>query len=142
VGEPRRVRVEGSLYQPRIPPGAVYVGRSGPRRPASKFANPFRLKLCVGRLHPLRGYVETAVCEVTVIDRHRLAEPRYDLIAVGTPAVAVAAYRYWLGDRQGLVAAAKDELRGHDLACWCKLADPCHGDPLLAVANGWEWPRA
>lgn len=28
------------------------------------------------------------------------------------------------------------ELRGHDLACWCKPGDPCHADILLAIANG------
>lgn len=28
-----------------------------------------------------------------------------------------------------------DELRGHDLACWCRLDLPCHADVLLEVAN-------
>lgn len=27
------------------------------------------------------------------------------------------------------------ELRGHDLACWCPLDQPCHADVLLKVAN-------
>jgi hypothetical protein len=27
------------------------------------------------------------------------------------------------------------ELRGHDLACYCPLDEPCHADVLLAVAN-------
>lgn len=31
------------------------------------------------------------------------------------------------------------DLEGHDLACWCKLDAWCHGDTLLALANG---PRA
>ena len=26
-------------------------------------------------------------------------------------------------------------LRGHDLACWCRLDEPCHGDVLLEMAN-------
>ncbi|OHU60713.1 hypothetical protein BKG82_02245 [Mycobacteroides chelonae] len=26
-------------------------------------------------------------------------------------------------------------LRGHDLACWCPLDQPCHGDVLLEIAN-------
>lgn len=29
----------------------------------------------------------------------------------------------------------KRELRGHDLACWCPLDEPCHADVLLEVAN-------
>ena len=27
------------------------------------------------------------------------------------------------------------ELRGKDLACWCKEGDPCHADVLLEIAN-------
>lgn len=27
------------------------------------------------------------------------------------------------------------ELRGHDLACWCGVGLPCHGDVLLKLAN-------
>ena len=27
------------------------------------------------------------------------------------------------------------ELRGKNLACWCKLEDACHADVLLAIAN-------
>lgn len=26
-------------------------------------------------------------------------------------------------------------LRGKNLACWCKLGQPCHGDVLLELAN-------
>lgn len=29
-----------------------------------------------------------------------------------------------------------DPLRGHDLACWCPLDQPCHADVLLELANG------
>lgn len=28
-----------------------------------------------------------------------------------------------------------EELRGHDLACWCSLDQPCHADTLLDLAN-------
>jgi hypothetical protein len=31
--------------------------------------------------------------------------------------------------------ALLDNLRGKNLACWCKLGDPCHADVLLALAN-------
>ena len=27
------------------------------------------------------------------------------------------------------------ELRGKNLACWCKLGAPCHADTLLEIAN-------
>lgn len=29
-----------------------------------------------------------------------------------------------------------NELRGKDLACWCKIGQPCHADVLLEIANG------
>lgn len=29
-----------------------------------------------------------------------------------------------------------DDLRGRDVACWCGLDDPCHGDTYLELANG------
>jgi hypothetical protein len=29
-------------------------------------------------------------------------------------------------------------LRGKNLACWCKLGDPCHADVLLELANKME----
>jgi hypothetical protein len=145
VAEPRRVKVEGDLFHPRVPPGAIYVGRSGPGLPASKYANPFRLKLSLGRAHSLRGYLEAAILEVTAIRAITLREPRHDMLPVITPAVAVTAYRHWLNDQPHLIEAARSELAGRDIACWCPepepgLPDLCHGRPLLAVSNGWEMP--
>lgn len=31
-----------------------------------------------------------------------------------------------------------EELRGKNLACWCPLDQPCHGDVLLELANSKE----
>lgn len=31
--------------------------------------------------------------------------------------------------------AARQELRGKNLACWCPLGSPCHADVLLEIAN-------
>jgi hypothetical protein len=47
---------------------------------------------------------------------------------------AVAAYERWLGQQPRLMDALP-ELRGCDLYCWC-VPLPCHGDVLLALANG------
>ncbi len=30
----------------------------------------------------------------------------------------------------------REQLAGHDLACWCSLDQPCHADVLLRIANG------
>lgn len=32
-------------------------------------------------------------------------------------------------------AAYRQELRGKNLACWCRLDQPCHADVLLEIAN-------
>ncbi len=54
----------------------------------------------------------------------------------------VDAYRAWLcGERHWAHAAPAaavpdlSHLRGRNLACWCKLGDPCHADVLLELAN-------
>lgn len=38
-------------------------------------------------------------------------------------------------DRHDWMRANLASLRGHDLACWCPLDQPCHGDVLLELAN-------
>ena len=39
-----------------------------------------------------------------------------------------------LGDPE-LLAAARRELRGKDLACWCAADQTCHADVLLELVN-------
>ena len=33
------------------------------------------------------------------------------------------------------VVTNRDQLRGKNLACWCRIGTPCHADVLLKVAN-------
>jgi hypothetical protein len=47
----------------------------------------------------------------------------------------VGLYRLSLVRRPALLARARRELRGHDLACWCPLDVPCHVDVLLELVN-------
>lgn len=54
----------------------------------------------------------------------------------GDRAAAVREYWAHLATRPDLVAAARRDLAGRDLACWCPPNEPCHADVLLAVANG------
>jgi hypothetical protein len=56
---------------------------------------------------------------------------------------AVALYRVWLRRHPEVVEAARRELAGRDLACWCPLPRPgetdwCHAAVLLTVAAGGE----
>lgn len=53
-------------------------------------------------------------------------------------AAAVERYREWL---DGRVTGPErptsfEDLRGKNLACWCRPGDPCHADVLLELANG------
>ena len=43
-------------------------------------------------------------------------------------------YAQWLATRPDLIKAAKHELRGKDLVCFCA-PKACHGDVLLRIAN-------
>jgi hypothetical protein len=51
-------------------------------------------------------------------------------------AAAVEAYRRHLREHPELVEAARVELVGKRLACWCPLDLPCHADVLAAVRDG------
>jgi len=41
----------------------------------------------------------------------------------------------WLANRRQELLQTMPALRGKNLACWCRLRDPCHGDVLLEIAN-------
>jgi hypothetical protein len=64
----------------------------------------------------------------------RVATPNGDVL-VRDREHAVALFREHLAGRPELVAAARADLRGRDLMCWCPLDGPCHADVLLRVAN-------
>jgi hypothetical protein len=109
---PRRVLPRGSVFHAQIPDGVVYVGPATPALAGSPYANPHWPRHC------------------------RRCGLHHD------QADAVRAYALHLADRPLLVAAARRDLAGRDLACWCALADgrgrsvPCHADVLLEIANG------
>jgi hypothetical protein len=70
---------------------------------------------------------------------------RYRLDRAAAQAKAVAMAGEWLRgtlDQQlspGPPPSRDDirkELKGHNLACWCKPGTPCHADVLVELANG------
>jgi hypothetical protein len=48
---------------------------------------------------------------------------------------AVRRYRELVTSTPDLMESVRQELADHDLACWCKLDQPCHADILLDIAN-------
>ena len=61
---------------------------------------------------------------------------------VATVAESVRKHREWFLSQPALVEAAKLELKGKILGCWCKVKghEPCHGDVLADVANSDQYP--
>lgn len=51
-----------------------------------------------------------------------------------TRLVVLAKYREYINSFPQLQHAAREELRGKHLACWCA-PSPCHADILLEIAN-------
>lgn len=70
---------------------------------------------------------------------------RYGLDAEAAQAKAVALCGQWLrGTLDPTLspgpppsrADIRAELRGHNLACWCRPGTPCHANVLIEMANG------
>lgn len=91
----------------RMPENTVYVGRPGP------WGNPF----VVGR------HGTAAEC----VRHFRRLLAGYVTLGLGTLEEQEAFYFY--------VKTHIHELRGKNLACWCREGAPCHGDVLLEAAN-------
>lgn len=51
-------------------------------------------------------------------------------------AFSIVKFRRYVLRQPDLIKAAREELRGKDLACWCSLEEPlCHADIWLEIAN-------
>lgn len=128
--QPRRIQRRRTKGW-RAPADAVYVGRgtrwgnpcTQVRMPAldgSEWEREGRLGKTSGQHH---GF------------RHPDGTTTTHLVQDATREQAVAMYRDWLDQRPSLAEAARTELRGRDLMCWCPPGEPCHGDVLLEIAN-------
>jgi hypothetical protein len=104
----------------RMPAGAVYVGRP------SRWGNPFTLRQ-VEAIAPKSAQMWAVIL-------HGRLLVRWDSRALAA-ADAVDRYRVWLRSSRVLYPDVYAALRGKDLACWCRLDQPCHADVLLEIAN-------
>lgn len=120
----------------RAPADTIYVGRG------TKWGNPCRQV----RYPALDGteWEHEGRLGKTSGERHAFVHPdkhvTWHLVQDATPEQAVTLYRRWLDRRPDLVEAARAELAGHDLMCWCPPPKPgqpdhCHAAVLLAIAN-------
>lgn len=101
-----------------MPPNTVSVTRPG------KWRNPFRIGGYFMIGDPGGGPFRMSWCESFAPD------PKFTKIE--DAAMAVDFFKRLLA-----TGYHKDfsELRGKDLACWCKPGAPCHADVLLDLAN-------
>lgn len=108
MGKPQRITLSRAKGW-RMPPGTVKVDRT------TRYGNPFTVDGAESA-----GYHGT---------QRELA------------AFCVEMFRKWLSGRHVLLgrwppgADAISNLRGKNLACWCKPGEPCHADVLLEIAN-------
>lgn len=99
----------------RMPPNTVKVCRPG------KWGNPFKSE----QFRWTKPDPETDISPRRRTDEECQAE-------------AVAAYEAWLPPE--IIEAARRELRGKNLACWCQPGTPCHANVLLRLANDYTTP--
>lgn len=123
----------------RKPEGAIVVARP------TVFGNPFRAYKC-----DCCGYWDvkddngvTYLVDHEYVRQHQVrSNPSTWTSKAEAIRESVRLYRceltYWVGGRMDWdpeFAKRVEALRGHALACWCPLDQPCHADVLLEVAN-------
>ena len=105
----------------RKPEGAIVVARP------TKWGNPYRASDC-----PLMA--QSFVEPFEMVPNSKPARCRWAVVDF-TSLVC-----FGIGDRKAYPSddEIRRELRGHDLACWCPLDQPCRADVLLELANAPE----
>ena len=103
----------------RMPENTVYVGRG------SKWGNPFKIyKDKMNSTALPWGW--------RVYDKGRPLRFFSELSAIHQ---SIRQYKRWLKIKIKSGELNLSELKGKNLACWCKLDEPCHADVLLEFAN-------
>jgi hypothetical protein len=131
VASPKRIqrkRIKGW----RLPEGAVVVSRP------SVFGNPFRIDRLIvlaTHSHPIEQeewhiIMPDGCTFYTFYSKNEAISQSVNLFRMNAYHEANGKFR----------DAARLELRGKDLACWCPLDQPCHADVLLEIANPKEPP--
>lgn len=115
-----------------MPPNTVYVGRG------TQWGNPYRVGDTVQGIathpgsinfhqhgHPCH-YITTAKEAVELYSRHLFPYQHHGERST--------LENFYVSEAN--LSDIKASLAGKNLACWCRLDQPCHADVLLEVANG------
>jgi hypothetical protein len=104
---PRRVQLSRAKGW-RMPPNTVIVSRP------SRWGNPFKVG---GWVRDVRGGLPVKIADADM-------------------AVKLFAGQFYpCAATDNVLVTIRGALRGKNLACWCKLGEPCHADVLLELAN-------
>lgn len=103
----------------RKPDGAIVVSRP------SRFGNPWSIKKARES-----GLFKPEYCAQVVVDEYEAW-----LTKSISPNSEHLGRWHELEEQRQWILDHLHELRGHDLACWCKPGEPCHADILLELAN-------
>lgn len=119
---PQRVQLRRARGY-RLPPGAIAVSRP------SRFGNPYK----AGQDYAWADGEPCPFPQPGPLD----IWPGERMVTCESTEQAIDWYRSLITQAIPTLAAdARRELAGHDLACWCPLSSPCHGDVLLELCNG------
>jgi hypothetical protein len=119
----QRKRTKGFNLQQASPNGlpVVYVGRP------TIWGNPWTVKSAI-----MSGLFQPCACPQMVVDCYRTW-----LSDHGTRTDQFPIYKKLEAQRAEILRRLP-ELRGKNLACFCKPGEPCHADVLLELANEQE----
>jgi hypothetical protein len=113
------------------------VTATAPHRVQLRRIKGFRLPphtRSVARPHPYGNAHRVGAMAYPVLPGGALAPAEARL----TPELAVASHRNELLASPEAARAAREDLRGWNLACFCRLDSPCHVETLLQIANCTE----
>lgn len=97
----------------RLPPITVKVDRT------TKWGNPYRVGEPMDMAVARRWRWKIAM-------PHRVCESAEQAVKLFRLSLAFDVASKWV---------VRQELRGRNLACWCRPGEPCHADVLLEIAN-------
>jgi len=132
------VRVQRSRQKGfRMPENTVYVGRG------SRWGNPFRVIQYSDKKWAIKTDGSDKCSEILVKHCHAVYDTKSEAVID-----AIKCYDYWLlpyTHKEGTMSEfyqsmaimddAMQNLKGKNLACWCRLDESCHADLLLTLVN-------
>lgn len=119
----------------RMPPNTVRVCRPGPFGNPWVIGQPGRLQACNVAWNVLgMDALDAVITFRDWLERDWIIGPSlpdpYFLKERGMTAIRAS-----LTHKRQVILNRLPELRGKNLACWCKPGSPCHADVLLDLAN-------